>query len=235
MAHGDPRLWHQPAHPLRGLLDGAHAVVHVVDLAATPKLAADRLLDQLVVVGRHVRLDRLALLGRRLDDAHVADAADRHVQRARDRRRRQREHVELRAQLLQALLLHDSEAVLLVDDEEPEAFEAHVALEQAMRADDDVDLAALEPLHRARLRLVVDEPRQHLDHDRKVLEPLAEYVEVLLREHGGWRQQGDLLAAHRRFEGRAQRELGLAEADVAAEQAVHGTRSEHVAFDRSDR
>ena len=55
---------------------------------------------------------------------HVADADQRHVQRARDRRRRQRQHVDLAPQLLQPLLVRDAEALLLVDDEQAQVLEA---------------------------------------------------------------------------------------------------------------
>ena len=45
---------------------------------------------------------------------------------------------------------------------------------------------------------------------------------------------GDLLAAHRRDEGRAQRHLGLAEADVAAHQAVHRLAGAEIVEHRVD-
>ena len=48
--------------------------------------------------------------------------AERHVQRARNRRRRQREHVDVRAQTLQALLVLHAEPMLLVDDRRGRAF-----------------------------------------------------------------------------------------------------------------
>ena len=52
------------------------------------------------------------------------------------------------AQLLDALLVRDAEAVLLVDHEQAEVAELHVLLQQAVRADHDVDLAVGEPLER---------------------------------------------------------------------------------------
>jgi hypothetical protein len=51
---------------------------------------------------------------------------------------------------------------------------------------------------------------------------------VLLGQQRGGRQKGHLLAAHDRHEGRAQGDLGLAEAHVAADQAVHGLGADHV-------
>ncbi len=45
------------------------------------------------------------------------------------------------AHLLQALLVGDAEALLLVDDHEAEVLELDVLLQEAVRADDDVDAA----------------------------------------------------------------------------------------------
>ena len=68
--------------------------------------------------GDDERLDREPPLRRGGDHREVADALERHRERARDRRRGQRQHVDLGAQLLQLLLLPHAEAVLLVDDDE---------------------------------------------------------------------------------------------------------------------
>jgi hypothetical protein len=51
---------------------------------------------------------------------------------------------------------------------------------------------------------------------------------VLLGQQRGGRQDRHLLAAVHRHEGGAQRHLGLAEADVAADQAVHRLGADHV-------
>ena len=48
---------------------------------------------------------------------------------------------DVRAQRLQRFLLAHAEALFFVDDHQAEILEAHVVLQQAMRADDDVDLA----------------------------------------------------------------------------------------------
>ena len=42
---------------------------------------------------------------------------------ARDRRRRQRQHIDGLLELLDALLVGDAEALLFVDDQEPEVME----------------------------------------------------------------------------------------------------------------
>ena len=58
---------------------------------------------------------------------------------------------------------------------------------------------------------------------------------VLLGQQRGRRQDRHLLAAVHRDEGGAQRHLGLAEADVAADQPVHRLRADHVLDHRVDR
>ena len=90
------------------------------------------------------------------------------------------------AQLLDALLVLHAEALLLVDDEQPEVLELDVVGEQAVRADDDVDRAVLDAARRPSFCSFGDEePRQHLDPHRVVGEALAERLAVLAREQRG--------------------------------------------------
>ena len=62
------------------------------------------------------------------------DMYEGEVERPRDRRRREGQDVDLRAELLEPLLGGDAEALLLVDDEEAEVAEADVLREQAVGA-----------------------------------------------------------------------------------------------------
>ena len=117
-----------------------HAVVHEIDLAAAIELAHDGLADDVLVIGRNDRRDRQAILGRRVDHAHVAHAHERHVQRARDGGGGERQHVDLLPQLLQPLLVQYAKALLLIDDDQPQVLEHDIFLNQAMRADADVEL-----------------------------------------------------------------------------------------------
>ena len=71
------------------------------------------------------------------------------------------------------LLVLDAEPLLLVDDDEAEVLGRDVAREQAVRADEDVDLAGEEAGERGLLLLVGAEAREHLDLDRVGREPLA--------------------------------------------------------------
>ena len=191
--------------------------------ARSPR-AADR-----VVEAADERADREPVGRRRRDDRELAQPGHRHVQRARDRRRGQRQHVDLRAQLLEPLLVGDAEALLLVDDQQAEVLEPHVARQQAVGADDDVELALGQRGHRlAAARPCCGSATASPTRTGKSREALGERAEVLLGEHRGRRQHRHLLAAQHREQDRAQRDLGLAVADVAADQAVHRLAVLHV-------
>ena len=102
------------------------------------------------------------------------------------------------------------------------------AREQLVGADDDVDRAVGDAVERRLHFLRRAEARQLGDLDRPVAEAVGEVLVVLLGEQRRRRQDRDLLAAGDGDEGGAQRDLGLAEADVAADQAVHRPRRDHV-------
>ena len=108
---------------LRHRLDRQHAVVQEEDLPAAVQLALDGIADDALVVLRDDGLDRQPVLRRRLDGAHVARAGERQVERARNRRGAQREHVHQLAQHLELLLVHHAEALLLVDDHQAQVLE----------------------------------------------------------------------------------------------------------------
>ena len=67
-----------------------------------------------------------------------------------------------------------------------------------------------------------NQTRQSPHPDRPALEPGLEGREVLARQQGRGAYQRHLPPAHGHDEGGAQRHLGLAESDVAADQPVHG-------------
>ena len=205
----------------RGLVEILDARADIERLSAAIALAQQRLAHDQRVEGRDERAHREPIDRRRRDDRQFAHARHRELQRARNRRRRQREHVHLRAQLLQALLVRDAEMLLLVDDDEAEILEDDRLAEQRVGADDDVDRAFGEALLRFALLGGADHARQLADPDRQPGEALDEVLGVLAREQGRGNDDRGLLAVDRGGEGGAQRDLGLAEADVAADEPVH--------------
>ncbi len=187
-----------------------------------------------LVVLAHVGQDGLALGRRRVEQGQVADAGEAHLQGAGDRRGRQREHVDVGPELLDGLLVRHPEALLLVDHQQAEVLEGDVARQQAVGADDHVHLTTGQPLgHLAGLG-VGQEPAEHLDPHRVAGEAVAEGLEVLLGQQGGGHQHRGLAAVLHRLEHGPHRHLGLAEAHVAAHQAVHGDGPLHVGLDLVD-
>ena len=134
--------------------------------------------------------------------------------------RRQREHVHVALQLLQTLLVRDPEVLLLIDDQQAQVAELELLGEQGVRTDDDVDRAVSEPGLGLLRVLRGDQPRQLADAYRQAGEAIAEGSKVLSAEQGGRHHHRDLPAVHCGYEGGAQRHLGLAETDIAADQPV---------------
>ena len=206
-----------------GLLDGGADPVRLLAAPAGPADAGHDL--GAAPGGRHRGADRSPSRRKLVDDRDVEIGVRGHGEGARDRGGG---HDELmRAQCAALALaaqcepLLDPEAVLLVDDDEPEVRERHVRLEQRVRSHRDRGLAAgdagQDPAALAAPE-AAGEPG-HLDPER--LEPAPEAREVLLREQLGGRHQGDLaLAGHRRHRGDG-RDHRLAGAHVALHQPVH--------------
>ena len=103
----------------------------------------------------------------------------------------------------EVLLGGDAEALLFVDDDEAEVGEFDVAPEEAVGADEDVDLAR-GGAREDGLRLgAAAEAAEDFDGDGKAPHARAEGFVVLLGEDGGGDEDGDLAAVHDGFEGGA--------------------------------
>ena len=103
-----------------------------------------------------------------------------------------------------------------------------------MRADDDVDVALAEPLARLLGLLRRDKARKAPDIQGEAFETGGKILVMLAGEQGCRRNHRDLLAVHRRDEGGAQRNFGLAETDIAADEAIHRLAAFEVRQDIGD-
>ena len=81
-----------------------------------------------------------------------------------------------------------------------------------------------------RCSAVRTEPAQHFDSHRIIEHALPKSFEMLLCQHRRRGENRDLFAFHHRFKGGANRNLGFAESNVAANQAIHRARRFHVGF-----
>ena len=116
----------------------------------------------------------------------------------------------------------------------PEILEPDVVLHQPVRADDDVDAPVCEALNHLPLLGFVAQAREHLDPHRERREPLLKRGEVLEGQDGRRHENGDLPAVVDGLEGGPQRDLGLAESDVADNQPIHRLGRLEVSLDRRD-
>ena len=139
------------------------------------------------------------------------------------------------AELLQPLFVRDAEALLFVDDHQSQVLEFEVFGQQAVRPDHDIDCPGADGVERLRLLFGRPEAREHIDLERERRHALAERVEVLRGQDRGRAKHGDLTPLRRDLERGANRDLGLAVADIAADQAVHRARGFQVALDIVDR
>ena len=186
---GDLGLGHDLGQQFGPFGDGLDPVVDEEDLPAPAQFAQDRLADQLLGEARHEGLDRQPVNRRGVDDREVADAHHGHVEGARDGGGGQGHDVHHGPEGLQPLLVLDPEALLLVDDQQAEILEGHILLQQAVGADDDVDVSLFEPLQDTLLLRGGAEAREHLHGDRVILKALMEGLVMLLGQDGGGDQQ----------------------------------------------
>ena len=146
--------------------------MQVVHLPAPAQLPADGVGDDAGVVLQHVGLHRVPVVGGLLDDGHVPDAGEGHVQRPGDGGGGEGEHVGGLAHLLELLLLGHAEALLLVDDDQPQVVELHVFAHQPVGAHHDVDAAPLHLPQDLVLLLGGAEPGKQLHVHREALHAL---------------------------------------------------------------
>ena len=229
--HSDARLRRRLEHALDGVVDGLHAVGHVVDLAATPNLQTNSRAHHIRVVLTHMHGNRAAPRRRRGNETHVADATHGHLHGAWDGRRRKREHVDLLAHVFKLLLMLDAETLLLVDDDQAELMRVHIGREQAMCADEHVDLTLGKRGQRTALLRGRAEARKHLDLHAKGREALEERLVMLLGENRRGAQDHDLTPTVDTLERGTQGDFGLSKTHVAAKQAIHGLGRLHVGLD----
>ena len=147
---------------------------------------------------------------------------------------REGQHVDPFGHLLDRLLVRHPEALLLVHDEQAETLERDVGRQQPMGTHDDVDRPVGQTVHHLTRLGRRKEPAQHLDAQGIPGEALGEGLVMLAGQQGRGYQHCGLAAVLHRLEDGAHRHLGLAEPDVPAHQAVHGSRLLHVGLHLGD-
>ncbi len=223
VAHGDARGGHEFLDARGDFVDGFDAVVDEVDLAAALEFELDGgAHDLLVELGDH-GLNGHAVFGRRLDDAHVAQA-DRATCAAcagwawRDMASTS---ISLRS-CLRRSLWRTPKRCSSSTTSRPRSWNL-MSLESRRWVPMRMSTLPVSTLSTMIFLLLGGaEAGDHLDVDGELREAALEGFEVLEAEDGGGREDGDLLAVLHGFERGAHGHFGFAVAHVAAEQAVHG-------------
>ena len=153
------------------------------------------------------------------------------MKRARDGRRRKRKAVDIRFHLFEFFFVLYAEALLFVDYHKAEIFKNDVFLNDAVRADKDVDIARCKERQSLFLFRVRYKAREDCDFDGEIRKAFDAGFVMLFGEDRRRRQKNDLLSAHDRFERGAHRDFGFAVADVSADEAIHRNGFFHIALD----
>ena len=234
MGDADMRFRHQLVNLRGNRSDVLHSVMHVEHLATAQQLTPDRSSDLSILIRANVSKHRQAVFRRRGQRGHFTNARNGHLQRTRNRRCRQTQHIHIGTQRLQRLFVFDTETLLLIDDDQSQILEFDLRPKQFVRTDHHIDgtvfksldgvvdlLGGLETAHR---------PYFH----RESFKTFGERLEMLLHQQCGRHQHSHLFGILHRLECGTYGDFGFAESHVAANQAIHRHGLFHIGFDFVD-
>ena len=177
-------------------------------------------------LGGKARLDGRAAGREFVEDGHVEIAIERERERARNGRGGEDEDVRgvaVRGGFVhEAFALEDAEAVLLVDGDEAEARELDLLFDEGVSADDELSFAGADAFEGGLLFGELEAADEQLDFVIAGSEDAARGKKMLHGENFGGRHERGLRAVFNGDDGGLEGDNGLAAADVALEEAVHG-------------
>ena len=223
----DLRLGHDLLQPASAIVvDVVDAVVDEVDLPVAVQLAQDRVADQLGVEAGDARLDRPGGPAAASPGCEMSrmPSSDRCSVRGIGVAVSVSTSTVCRSCLSRSLCSTPKRCSSSMMTR-PRSLNCTSLLTQPVRADDDVDAALGQPLRGSRFCSAgVRKRLTHSTTNGYSASRCAEGAVVLLGQHGRRHEDGDLLAVVDRLERGPHGELGLAVADVAADEAVHRPR-----------
>ena len=223
MRHRRLHFRHRRFQEFLGLAQIGDARRDIEALAAAIMLAQQRLAHHQRIERRHEGAHRQPVDRRRGDQRQIAHARQRQLQGARDRRRGQRQHMDIGLQRSSAVPCAPTPKCCSSSTiTRPRRLNSMLFGQQRMGADDDIDrrrrpappwfrVASLASTKRDSCRTLSGKPAKRS----------AKAAIMLARQQRGRHHHRHLLARHGGDEGGAQRHFGLAEADIAADQPVH--------------
>ena len=226
--HTDFRL---RADAVQGIAHGKDVidpVVHEIHLSAALDFPGDDIGQVLFVETDDFRGDGDTVGRRGIDDREIARTQQGELQRARNRRSGEGQRIDRGLHLADLFLGRDAELLLLVDDEQTQILEFQAAVQNPMRSDQNIGPSAGDILADLLDFLGSAQTADVIDPYREILETGLESLVVLQRENRGRHQHSHLFAVAHGFESGTDGYFGLAEAHVAADQAVHGVQTLHI-------
>ena len=230
VGHGDAHARHVFQDEVVYIHNVLDAVVDEEHLTVAGKFKLYGIADEFPVEAAKLGLHGIAVGRRRGDDAQIPRTHHRELQGSWDGRGGQSQRIDVGFHLFQFLLHGHAEFLFLIDDEQAQILEFHIFSSESVRPNDDVDFAFFEFFQDFGLLFGRLETVEVFDGDGEAVETLCEGVVVLQSQHGGRHQNGHLFRVAAGLEGGAHGHFGLAEAHVAAHEAVHGVLAFHVAF-----
>jgi len=228
MCDGEAGCGDKLLEDVAGASNGFDTIVQEEDLAAAGEFALDGFADEAVIAFDELGGDGDAIFRGSVNGAHVARAGERGVQGAGDGRSGEGEDIGERAQFFEGFFMADAEALFFVNDDEAKIMERDIGGEKAVGADDNINFAGGECGDSLFLLAGMNEAGEDGDAHGVFGHAFGDSVPVLLGEDGGGDEDSGLFAGHDGFKGGAQGDFGFAEADVAANEAVHGAGGFHV-------
>ena len=183
--------------------------------------AQQRLAERHTIKFRDIGADRQTVDRGRRDDRQIAHPGQRKLQRARNGRRGQRQHMDVGAQFFQPLFVRHTKVLLFVDDQKAKVLELHALGQKRMGADDDIHRPCPHHLPRQVGLFGADKTRQRSNRNREPTEAFGKAAVMLAGQKRGRADHRHLHARQSRHKGRAHRNLGLTKADIADDQTVH--------------
>src|SRR5438270_2753748 len=184
MAHTNTRARDDSPDMFRHTIDRFHSIVDEEHLAAAIELARNTFVDQSVVPRLDIREHRRSIARSCLHQRHIPQTGQRKVQRTGNRCGSQSQDISIQSKLLEAFLVFDTEAVLLVNDDESELGEGDVVAEQAVRADYNISSPRFEIGDDGLLFFRGLKAAEGLHIDRKISESLTESARMLIGKNG---------------------------------------------------
>ncbi len=169
-----------------------------------------------------------------IDDRNIQIAVHGHGKRPRDRGGSHNQNVGIYAFLSQGCSLHNSEAMLLVDDYQTELAERNISLDQRVGSAYDVSVSFRYGVKNVLPFRVLHTAREQNSPQTERRRPIFDAVVVLLSKDFSRHHYGRLIAVFAGSDHRRHRNNRLTASHIALQKSVHAGAPLHVTFDLCD-